>query len=1052
MKQNLLKKFLICVLILGLLFPDFANIVVNAVPNSTTFEADRENTEDLNTDIAKPTKEVSVTDLTQDTQILTHIDETVLTANKHVARLTEEETLSSYVFLNSDGTKTVYYMDKEVKFLDKDGKTVEKNISLTNTLNGFTTVSNDIGLHLPNDPADGIRLSYNGYDIIIVPEGGSLSKTAQSNDTSVIYPDYFGSEVSLMYTPSLDGLKEDIVLTSYTGVTTFSFRLFTDGLCLYQENNRYYLASPESAEMQIDMGDVVAFDARGRFSVGTAAVTTVALGQEYLLTLSVDESFLTDETTTYPVSIDPTLTVSDNTHGAGAIEDITIYSGTPNANCDWSYLHCGYYNSTYKIARTMFRLTGLLSSSEYQAASAATITSAEFHIQEATGTAALPVHIYSNTGNSGWTETGATWNNSGHALGTVYATVSPGVNQAVSYNITNLVKAWKNNTESAQAGFILVSSNETSLDKAFYSSETAYTAYRSYVVVNYEVGNNFSSAVVINADHIFPVDIATAGVPKYFKFTPSATGFYTIESSNHTGDPKVWLYNFNQVELASDDDSGATQDYNFGLTYHFIANVTYYIAAGHYGAQTGSYNIVISSTPSVNMPGCLSATAGTGYTVNITSAYAVQYYMLKVAYSGFYYLQSSLDVGDAMIWVYDTDLSCMSIDNDSGGNKRFRVKVYLAANKAYYLAVGHNGALTGSYGFTVLMPVTVPNGVKHLQNAGTDLYLDLPSPDAPQYAYQSSVHKIDSARWSIQQQSDGYYTIQSQFEQMHYLGISNTSVNVDNVVMRSTISDYTLWSIYGTADGMLLIEPKMSMGTVLYVPNTSAGTYLQLGWMSSAVASRNKWELGVRWNIALEGQQMEKWCWAAAARMLASNYTTIPDARTQSEAVLAVKGSVINEGGTLTEAIQAANYYGSGSIDDSTPSYTKHSKVILQEAVLRQFLEDGHCVYVSRGWYDENNTRSGGHAYAIVGYFTIAEAGSLKYKYIVRDPDPIVQPQNWDTTATPTTGQTRQRSYAWICNGRNHQEDEPGDIGIWTGFVVVKTDYSDYVIPPVWNE
>ena len=588
MKQNLYKKILAFLLVFGLLLPTAMDIVVNAVPNNTTPKADSENAETFNADTSTSIEEGSIVELTRDSQILKYIDQTVLIANKHVARLVEEETLSSYAFLNSDGTKTVYYMDKEVKFLDKDGKTVEKNIGLTNTRNGFTTVSNDIGLLLPNDPAKGISISYDGYDIIIVPEGGSLRKTVQSNDTSVVYPDYFGSGMSLMYTPSLDGVKEDIVLSRYTGVTTFAFRLFTDGLRPYQENNRYYLASSKAAEMRIDMGDVVAFDAHGRFSVGTMDVTTVAEGQEYLLTLSVDAEFLTDETTTYPVSIDPTLTVSDNTHGAGAIEDITIYSGTPNANCDWPYLHCGYYNSTYKIARTMFRLTGLLSSSEYQTANAAAITSAEFHIQEATGTAALPVHIYSNTGNATWTETGATWNNAGHILGSIYATTSPGVNQAVSYNITNLVKAWKNNTESAQAGFILVSSNETSLDKAFYSSETAYTAYRSYVVVNYDVGNSFSNAVGINLGQTVSINIPTSGNKKFFEFTPSTTGFYTIQSSNHTGNPKVWLYNCNEAELASDDDSGVAQAYGFALTYHLIANVKYYIAAGHYGSETGT--------------------------------------------------------------------------------------------------------------------------------------------------------------------------------------------------------------------------------------------------------------------------------------------------------------------------------------------------------------------------------------------------------------------------------------------------------------------------------
>lgn len=1057
MKQTLCKKFLAFVLIFGLLLPTAADIVVNAVPFSTTSEISNENPETSDdSETVKPIETVSVYELTRDSQILKHIDEDVLTANNHVARLTEEETLSSYVFLNSDGSKTVYYMDKEVKFLDQNGKIVEKDVSLTNTLGGFTTVSNDIGLLLPDNPANGINMTYNNYTVTIVPEGSPLRRTAQSNDSSVIYPDYFGSGMSLMYTPSLDGLKEDIVLSRYTGVTTFVFRLLTDGLQLLQENNRYYLAQSDTEQMRIDMGDVVAFDARGRFSVGTMDVTTVNEGQEYLLTLSVDEAFLTDETTTYPVSIAPTLTVSDNTHGAGAIEDITIYSGTPNANCDWPYLHCGYYNSTYKVARTMFRLTGLLSSSEYQSMNAGNITSAYFHIQEATGTAALPVHIYSNTGNATWTETGATWNNAGHTLGTIYATVSPGVNQAVSYNITNLVKAWKNNQESAQAGFVLVSSNETSLDKAFYSSETTTTSYRSYVVVNYQDsgtggGDAFSESVSLSLNTTVSVSVAYSNEKRYFSFTPSVTDFYTIESSGSGPDPCVWLYSPNHAALLAEDDD-STGTYNFRLTYHLVAGATYYIAAGCSGGRTGTYSFTVTSSASGTPSKLTATTISQTRTPVIVYAYASLYYQFIAPNTGKYIFQSSNSAGDPRIWLYDSNFVSCGTNDDSGGNRNFRLEVMLNAGVTYYIAVGHFGSNTGTYGFNILIPVAIPNEINHLRNAGTALYLDLPGPDEPQYPYQCSVHKSNSERWSFQQQSNGYYTIQSQFDAMYYLGINNTNVNTDNVVMRSTVSDYTLWNIYETANGLLLIEPKMSMGTVLCVPNTSEGTALQLCWMSSDVAGRNRWQIGIQWDIELEGQQMNKWCWATAARMFASNYSTIPNARTQSAAVQAVKGSVINNGGTLAESIQATNYYGSGSIDDSTPKYVKHNSVILQESILRRYLDDGHCVHIARGWYDKDNVRSDGHAYVIVGYSTFVENRTLQYEYVIFDPWPAIPPNPWPSTPTATTGNILQRSYEWICNGRNVTIGDGMDTGIWDGFIVVKTDYSDYVLPPKWNE
>ena len=276
-------------------------------------------------------------------------------------------------------------------------------------------------------------------------------------------------------------------MVHYTGINTFSFQLETDGLNLYLENERYYLAESEEAEMRIEMGDIVSFDAHGRFSIGTMTVETVTAGEEYILTLTVDEDFLTDENTVYPVSIDPTLTVSDNTHGAGAIEDVTIYSGRPNVNGNWTYLHCGYYDSTYQVARTLVRLTGLYNDYTYRKTAPADIVSAQFHIREATGTAGQTINLYQNGGNYNWTESSATWANAGAvSTGSAVASASPSYNTDTVFNITNLLKQWKIlSINYTYAGFILQSTNETSVDKAFYSSEYSTTSYRPYVVVTY---------------------------------------------------------------------------------------------------------------------------------------------------------------------------------------------------------------------------------------------------------------------------------------------------------------------------------------------------------------------------------------------------------------------------------------------------------------------------------------------------------------------------------------------------------------------------------------
>lgn len=429
---------------------------------------------------------VTVEQLTADTKIFDYIDEETFSSNKHVKRLEEEETLSSYVFLNNDGTKTVYYTYQEVKYKAADGTIVEKDISLVNTAKGYTTASNDVGLTLPNDPANGIGVSYSGYDILLTPVGGKLRKPVQSSETAVSYPDYFGAGTTLVYTPTLDGVKEDIVLSHYTGVNSFSFHLQTDGLKLYLENNSYYLAASEDAEMRIEMGDIVSFDARGRFSIGELSVKTITLGSEYLLTVTVDKEFLTDENTVYPVSIDPTFYVSDRTHGANAIEDVTIYSGRPNVNGDWTYLHCGYYDSTYQVARTLFRFKALLTDPNYTSCTPKEIKSARFRIKEASGTAAQHIEIYQYIGSSSWTESGATWANiTQNEDEDDYVTYAIADNNAATlFDVTDLLKNWKSNPTKINQGIILKCVNET-VDKAFYSSEYSDIMSRPYVEITY---------------------------------------------------------------------------------------------------------------------------------------------------------------------------------------------------------------------------------------------------------------------------------------------------------------------------------------------------------------------------------------------------------------------------------------------------------------------------------------------------------------------------------------------------------------------------------------
>jgi hypothetical protein len=138
-------------------------------------------------------------------------------------------------------------------------------------------------------------------------------------------------------------------------------------------------------------------------------VETVIPGQRYKLTISANEAFLTDLETLYPVTVDPTLTVSDNTHGAGAIEDAPVFSGKPNSNFgSYVYNTIGYHSESYGTAMTVVRLAGLLSDDLYESLSESNIENVTFYMKDG-GSSSAAVNIHTVTGSATWTESNVTY-------------------------------------------------------------------------------------------------------------------------------------------------------------------------------------------------------------------------------------------------------------------------------------------------------------------------------------------------------------------------------------------------------------------------------------------------------------------------------------------------------------------------------------------------------------------------------------------------------------------------------------------------------------------
>ena len=439
--------------------------------------------EKIYSDVTESSQALSLAD---QCSILNYIDEKEFMANGFTKRVFSEEELNTYIFERDDGTRGLYMFGEDVKFEDASGNVLEKDISLEKTYGGYTTKQNNVGLLLPDRITNGIKISFDEEELILfAPEGNNIE--SEKNGNSVKYVNAYGKNAHLVLTPTLSGLKQDIVLDNYTGQNQFDIIVVSESLKpFYDKEGSLFFAKAESDDYRFNVSSVFIYDSFGHFSGGDIHIEQIAVNK-WILTLLVPEEFLVSDNTVYPVTIDPKIEKKSETDSS-YIEDTTIYSGKPNlATGTWTYNHTGFLSDGYNIGRMLVRTPGLYNDSEFSGIQASQIDSAKFYIKEATGSASQEVKLYAYTGVS-WSENTATWNNtSPNGSYTLIDTKYPSYGDYAEYNVTNLVKGWKNGTYTASLGFMLKSTDESNVNnaKAFDASESAYSNVQPYIVVNY---------------------------------------------------------------------------------------------------------------------------------------------------------------------------------------------------------------------------------------------------------------------------------------------------------------------------------------------------------------------------------------------------------------------------------------------------------------------------------------------------------------------------------------------------------------------------------------
>lgn len=299
----------------------------------------------------------------------------------------------------------------------------------------------------------------------MIPEIDNDITVSSAENTKKV--EYVADEnTSYVYGLTYGGFKEDIVVSEYTGQTEYNFTIYTKGLALAENDGSYFLKDEDDV-VKATIGDIIIFTADEKNnSTGNMSYVTVEENEEYLVTIHLDDEYLQDENTAYPIRIDPTIEVNYSNNGSGAIEDVTINSNGSSDGSSGS-LYIGK-RSQYGISRVLMRFPTLDTLLANKVHSSSNVIEANVEMRDLMcETEVMPINCHIFEGNS-WNESSVSWNNVNAdkysmTLCTKNISYNIGINQEYyhwyNFDITKAVKTWVDGSFPFQKGIIFKTRN-----------------------------------------------------------------------------------------------------------------------------------------------------------------------------------------------------------------------------------------------------------------------------------------------------------------------------------------------------------------------------------------------------------------------------------------------------------------------------------------------------------------------------------------------------------------------------------------------------------------
>ncbi len=439
--------------------------------------------------------------------------DTEIPVETEAVRVSEVESLretNSETYLMSDGTyqcvvyaEDKYYLDSNDTLQRIDNTIVLETASAEASLNAasvarYKNTANAFDVRFSGSGVPEISMAKDGGSVTFSPLTAAKGNTLQMNaaatpitvgavndcaalgqltptgSNTVTYKNAFAN-TDLVYVLENGALKEYIILRNSNAAGEFSFLFTLDGLTLETVDDNAYLTDSDGNAV-FALSDLFAIDANGVLTEALSYSFTPVKGDDQIIvTVTLDESYLQAADRTFPVIIDPSITIS-----SVQTADACVCSYYPNTNYKTAYQLRTGKDTDYGIRRSYIKFTlpeSVLTSK---------LITATLNIEKVSGVAPT-IRAYMVTG--AWDSGTITWNNQPWYASTYYSTQAGLQSNGTWYNmyVTSIVNEWILGRR-ANYGFAIIDSNESNTDHwtTFYSSD-ASSPHKPELIINYEI-------------------------------------------------------------------------------------------------------------------------------------------------------------------------------------------------------------------------------------------------------------------------------------------------------------------------------------------------------------------------------------------------------------------------------------------------------------------------------------------------------------------------------------------------------------------------------------